>query len=293
MPKTINSSLLAYIAGPVVTIAVLVLITRVDGTIMGFTSWDTTINYSGVDYVPAISMSPSTIKSTSTGTTDQMDIIGAIDSVLITDTDIYAGRYDNASVRVMRINPYQTGWGVIVDLVGTLGTVDYGDGRFQVAINAMSNQLSMMIGDIISPTCRVKQLGDSQCKVTIASYRFAKTVVSVSGGNRVLTFSDAHATGYFDYGMVRFNSYGTGGGLNYLINMEIKTSTQAAGVTTITLQEPMPYTVSPGDSVVLEAGCDRNATTCRAKFSNLVNFHAEPYVPGNDYLIRTARQPGT
>lgn len=291
MPRTINSSLLAHLSEPVVTLATLILITRLDGVQLAFTSWDVPIVYNTVTYIPAISMSPSAVKSNADLTTDQMDIIGAIDSDFIHEADIDAGRYDNATVVVARINPYHTSWGVMIDLTGSLQQVGpYGDGTFQVAISSLGMQLTQQFGDIVTPMCRAI-LGDSQCKVNMTGFRHAATVASVSVDNRTLTFVDSQITGYYDFGLVKFNSIGGGGGSNYNLNLQIKTSVQLAGTTTIVIQEPAPYLVLVGDAVILEAGCDKRPLTCRAKFNNLVNIHADPYVPGNGYLLTTGRPP--
>ena len=39
-----------------------------------------------------------------------------------------------------------------------------------------------------------------------------------------------------------------------------------------------------GDLLRLEAGCDRTAATCKAKFGNFLNFRGFPHIPGEDWL---------
>jgi len=34
----------------------------------------------------------------------------------------------------------------------------------------------------------------------------------------------------------------------------------------------------------LEAGCDKQAATCRNKFGNFLNFRGFPHIPGEDWL---------
>jgi len=400
MPRNVPANLLAHMQQSSVVIAVLVRIDRTDGVSLGFTGWDTDIVYGGLTYHRTISMSPSAIKMNQDLTTDQMDIIGAIDSVYLTEEDIKGGRYRLARVTVMRINPFNTGWGVITDLFGYVDSIEYGDGQIKVEIVSLGACLSQQFGDIITPACRVKQLGDSQCKVNIAAYQVSSTVAAVGADNRTLTFTDTKPNGWYDGGMVRFASVVGGGGNNFNINMEVKRSftngasvitlqhsptggtfgltvdvdqgfpivnhTQVAynataafiqsyleaysniGVGNVTvsgsaggpwtvnfvgalsghlveltadgshltggttngtatecqvtntggtsstlyLVQRMPFQVQVGDAAVLEAGCDRRAITCRSKFNNLINFHGEPYVPGNDYLLKTGRPPG-
>jgi uncharacterized phage protein (TIGR02218 family) len=288
--KDISIALDAYMSQSYVAIATLIRIDRTDGITLGFTDWDVPIVYSGLTYVPGLSMSPSTTKTNADMTTDQMDIIGAIDSIYILESDIDGGRFDLATVTRYTINPYDTTIGVMTEITGTVGQIDYGDSMLQVAINSLGQRCNQSIGDVVTPVCRVNQLGDAQCKVSIASFQFARTVTTVVD-QRTLIFTDGNATGYYDYGMVRFESISGGGGLNHDLNVEVKTSTAASGLMTLVMQERLKFPVAIGDAVILEAGCDRRPITCRNKFSNLVNIHCEPYVPGNDYLLKTGRPP--
>jgi len=50
--------------------------------------------------------------------------------------------------------------------------------------------------------------------------------------------------------------------------------------------------LASGDSVRLEAGCDKRAETCRVKFNNLVNFQGFPHLPGEDWLMAYPRRGG-
>ena len=42
--------------------------------------------------------------------------------------------------------------------------------------------------------------------------------------------------------------------------------------------------VIAGDLIRLEAGCDKDAETCRVKFTNFANFRGFPHIPGEDWL---------
>ena len=46
----------------------------------------------------------------------------------------------------------------------------------------------------------------------------------------------------------------------------------------------MPKVISPNDSFIVTAGCDKVFETCRGKFSNGVNFQGFPHMPGNDFV---------
>jgi uncharacterized phage protein (TIGR02218 family) len=48
--------------------------------------------------------------------------------------------------------------------------------------------------------------------------------------------------------------------------------------------------IAAGDAVVLRAGCDKQFSTCRAKFANAQNFRGFPHMPGNDFVLSYARE---
>jgi len=51
---------------------------------------------------------------------------------------------------------------------------------------------------------------------------------------------------------------------------------------------PLAYDATGCDYSVV-VGCDKKRTTCRDKFSNVINFRGEPWLRGNDALIQIGR----
>jgi len=60
----------------------------------------------------------------------------------------------------------------------------------------------------------------------------------------------------------------------------------------IELWEPIRAAVGAGDTLRIEAGCDKRAETCRLKFNNIVNFQGFPFVPGEDWLTSVPQGRG-
>jgi len=49
---------------------------------------------------------------------------------------------------------------------------------------------------------------------------------------------------------------------------------------------------APGDTLRIEAGCDKRFQTCRLKFLNQQNFQGFPHIPSEDWLQATPRIDG-
>lgn len=94
--------------------------------------------------------------------------------------------------------------------------------------------------------------------------------------------SYSYATGgFFEAGKVLWTS-----GLNAGLAKEVKTFTAGGNVT---LQEPMPYAIAPGDAFTIWTGClKRAAEDCAAKFNNIVRFRGFNKLPGQDQMFKGA-----
>ena len=57
------------------------------------------------------------------------------------------------------------------------------------------------------------------------------------------------------------------------------------GTVMLTLWQAMPYEISLGDTFTVSAGCAKDFTTCKDKFSNAENFRGFPHMPGNKFAL--------
>jgi hypothetical protein len=99
--------------------------------------------------------------------------------------------------------------------------------------------------------------------------------ISAAGGQIFISYT--YSIGYFAYGKVTFT-----GGANAGFSMDVKTF--APGV--VKLAMTLPYPLAVGDTYNIVAGCDRLFGTCKNRFNNVVNFRGEPYIPGQDVILR-------
>lgn len=83
---------------------------------------------------------------------------------------------------------------------------------------------------------------------------------------------------WFKYGAVKWES-----GENNGLGMEVKTYVASSNDVELFLE--MPFTILPGDTGFIYAGCDKLKDTCINKFANIINYRGEPYVPGQDEFL--------
>ena len=49
---------------------------------------------------------------------------------------------------------------------------------------------------------------------------------------------------------------------------------------------PLDEVIPTDCRALLKQGCDRTLTTCSQRFANAINFQGEPFLPGNDLVVR-------
>jgi len=85
---------------------------------------------------------------------------------------------------------------------------------------------------------------------------------------------------WFERGLLQITS-GDAEGLMAVV----KNDRVEGGARVIELWEELRAPIAQGDSVLLQAGCDKRPETCRLKFNNLPNFRGFPHIPGEDWLV--------
>ncbi len=275
--RSASANMQAHIAGECTTLATIWKLTRKDGQIFGFTDCDAPIIYDGLTYEAATGYTPSSIDTTADLAVDNLDVQGVISSATLTDEDLRAGRWDECVVEIAKINYNAPSDGVIWDRKGTLGEVRTGRVSFSAELRGIAQALQQNIGRVFTPVCNA-DFGDSRCGKSLASYTVSGSVSSVSSNRSFADSSRSESDQYFRYGLMTWTS-----GANNGLKMEVKSYLLSGGQ--FELQGEMPYDIIPGDTFDVYAGCDKNVETCKAKFSNIVNFRGFPYVPGADAIV--------
>lgn len=176
-----------------------------------------------------------------------------------------------------------------------LGKIEIRDQTFQAEIRGKAQYLDQQLCERTTPECRAV-LGDTRCGVDMddsgGTHRYdAGAVTSQSDDRR--TFIDTSAPNsedFFSGGLLTWIAPDSGdsfNGDNAGYQMEVKS--YDISTKEFVLFQPMPLDIQVGDEFTVKYGCNKGTTHCKDRFSNLVNFRGEPFIPGWDAALHTGK----
>jgi uncharacterized phage protein (TIGR02218 family) len=290
--KTISPDLQAHLNSGATTLCWCWKIARSDGTTHGFTDHDVPVMFDGVAYEAVSGFTASEVQSTLGLAVDNLTVLGAVSSGAITEADLAAGLYDNASIEIWRVNwnsPEQR----VLMRKGNLGEVKRGRTAFQAEVRGLAHLLNQPVGRAYGYSCDA-DLGDARCTIDLSNplYRGVGTAAAITDPRRfTATGLDAFTDQWFSGGKLTWTS-----GANTGRAMEVKRHGVVGVRVSLELWQQMSEIVAVGDAFIVTAGCDKQFSTCKAKFDNAVNFRGFPYMPGNDavtsYPVQTQTLDG-
>lgn len=288
--KTIPSALQTVLSAESANLCTLWKIIRTDGFIYRFTDHDQDLTYATEVYKTMGGYTPTNIKSASDMSVDNLEVQGFLDAVGLTEADVSAGLLDYAHVTITQINWASPSDGGVIFRDGKLGQVDLQSLLFKAEIRGLTQNLQQRIGETYNFTCRAEFGSQApvplikRCGFNLATVTVTGTVTAVPD---TLHFTDTGRTetvGFFALGVVTFNS-----GANNGLKKEIK---RFLGTGQFELTEQMPYPIAIGDTYSVYPGCDKRPKTCRDTYMWFVNFKGEPYITGNDAIMKVGKPGG-
>ena len=277
-----TQALHAHLASGATTVSRCFALRRKDGFELGFTDHDRNIDFEGILFLADTGLTAKAILQATGLAVDNTEAFGGLSSDAITEADILAGRYDAAEIRAWLVN-----WAApeerVLMMRGSLGEVSRSGGAFSAELRGLSEALNPPKGQIYHARCSAV-LGDGRCRFALsqAGYFAERAIESV---NANLVFRFAEMAGFddrwFEKGRLRVLS-GAATGLSGLVKSD---RVQGTGERVIELWQALGAEVEAGDLIRFEAGCDRQADTCRLKFNNHLNFRGFPHIPGEDWLM--------
>lgn len=275
-----RDDLLAHLATGSTTVCHAWLVTRADGQRFGFTDHDRDLSFGGELFKASSGLSAGALQQSTGLSVDNSEALGALSDTSVSEDELAAGRFDGAAVTAWLVNwadPAER----MVEFRGQFGEVTRKAGAFRVELRGLSENLNRPQGQIFQPGCSAV-LGDQRCTLNLAqpAYRGEGVLAAVDAlGRYQVTGLPGFADRWFERGSLTVLS-GPSAGLSAVI----KADRLDGALRWVEVWQAPGQGVSVGDSLRLQAGCDKRAETCRTKFLNFVNFRGFPHVPGEDWL---------
>ena len=255
-------------------------VTRHDGAVFGFTDHDRDLTFGGTTYAAGTGLDASQMQASVGLGVGGGDVQGAFDAQGLTEADLSAGLWDDASVEFWLIDWSDTTNALLLD-IATIGEVSRSEFSFVAELRSLAHRLDQQQGRYFQRACSA-DLGDARCSVDLASSAFtvAATVAAITGSMLQLGLDTPFASGFFTSGHLSVTGGAATGAHDSIRSHESTGQGDLVG-----LWSGVIAGLAIGDRVLLTAGCDKSPTTCVSKFANLANFRGFPQMPGNDVLL--------
>jgi uncharacterized phage protein (TIGR02218 family) len=254
------------------------------GRILGFTDHDQSLEFDGVAFEASSGFTGTEIQSSLGLNVDNLDVKGALSSGRLTEMDLEAGRYDNATVEIWLVNWRDMGQRLLMRK-GNLGEITRDAHAFNAEIRGLAHHLHQPMGRIYQYGCDAS-LGDARCSVDLTSplYRAAATVASAESLQRFTVAGlEAFEEHWFARGRLQWTS-----GENLGRAVDVRSHRLSGSAIVLELWQAMASSIAEADAFTITAGCDKQFSTCSEKFSNTLNFRGFPHMPGNDLVLSYA-----
>lgn len=271
-------ALLDHFASDVTTVCHCWRLTRSDGVTTGFTDHDLPLTVDGASFEPETGFSASEARDTLGMAVDTVDVEGALSSTRIRDEDIAAGLYDGATVETLLVN-WRKPDDFAVVRQAAIGKITRADGRFVAELESLASRLDQPNGRSVRRSCDA-DLGDERCGFDVdrSGYRASGAVERVEAPDKIVVAGlEGFEVGWFSFGKLAWVTGARAGRIERVVDHRI-----SAAEVALVLQPQVGPAVAAGDAFLLTAGCDKTFATCKAKFSNALNFRGFPHLPGND-----------
>jgi uncharacterized phage protein (TIGR02218 family) len=283
--RALSPAFAAATSGAATTLARCWKLTRRDGAVFGFTDHDRDIAFDGVSFAALTGVSASDLEQTFGFSTGGGEITGALTSEGLAEADLARGVWDDAAVEVFVVDWSNPAARLRVDK-GAIGEVKRHGAGFVAELRGEGARFDVERGRRYTAACSAA-LGDARCGVSLNDPRWRAEAAVVSTDGRALIRASGLAG--FEAGLFRAGSLRWMSGANAGVMQDVRDHYLESGDVVIVLWAAAPQPPTAGDAFILTAGCDKSFGACRDRFANVLNFRGFPHMPGNDLLLRVAR----
>lgn len=279
--RTLSDDFSAHLATGATTLCRCWMISRKDGQVRGFTDHDRDLSFEQVTFRAQTGLNAAALQQTTGLSVDNSQAVGALSDFGLTETEILAGKYDEAKVVAWLVNWTDVSQR-IAQFRGSIGEIRRSGAVFEAELRGLTEALNKTQGRAYHRKCAAV-LGDKSCKFDLESLGYA-TELAIEGGDGKGRF-DFSGLSDFDIGWFKHGTINVISGAAQGAIRSIKIDRFDGGLRKITLWQELPVAAAKGDLVRLEAGCDKRADTCKLKFHNFLNYRGFPHIPGEDWAL--------
>jgi uncharacterized phage protein (TIGR02218 family) len=263
-----------------------------DGTIAGFTTWDSAITIDlsadGGPSDPVVcsgGMNLSAIMLAAGLDASYAEIDGPLGPVL-TRAQVQGGKWDDAKAWLVKVSPGVETGGVhdyAPLLHGRVREPRVADPRFVLEIRNQADNLNQSLEQIVNAFCKWTFGDPDTCGYDLEAEALACTVTAVTDAMRFsISYSGTFADDHFNRGKVRFTS----GALDGVTAEQIEDFTSlGAGAGSVIMAEPLAAAPGVGTTLDLLRGCPKTRPACMTFHGNARPFGGEPDAPGRDVFL--------
>lgn len=275
--KQVADEFAARLVASETTLCVCWRFTRGDGVVFGATDHDALLVIDGVEYRPAAGLGHVTFESSSGLAPGRAAANGALSLDFMSGDDLDAGAWNGARVDVWRVD-----WRAVEHRIsiwsGKLSEVSRRGGAFAAELVSLKADLERSIGRVYHRDCDA-DVGDARCGIDLdgAGFRADGVVVGISGPRSFVAAGlEGFDAGWFADGTLVWES-GANAGASARVGRH-----DGSGVGLLVAPR---WSIEPGDTFRVFAGCDKSFRMCGAKFANRLNFRGFPHMPGQDAVM--------
>jgi uncharacterized phage protein (TIGR02218 family) len=284
--RVLEPGFAAHVASGATTLCTCWRLMRADGVGMGFTDHDLPLSFDGTDFLPDAGFSGSEVSARLGAEIDTSEVIGAIEGEIISAEDIRLGRYAGARIETWRVNWREVSQRHLMR-IDTIGEIVEEDGVFRAELRSGHAALNVVRGRLYRRHCDA-ELGDARCGVDLEAAEMRREVMvseALDDHFVMVTGLGDKAPGWASFGTITWTSGGRVGFVDRIAQQDRDETGDR-----IAIERDIGTSVAPGDTGVVRAGCDKQFSTCKLKFSNSVNFRGFPHIPGSDFILKYPRR---
>jgi uncharacterized phage protein (TIGR02218 family) len=274
--RNLNPAFAARLEAGAATLCTCWRLERADGLVLGFTDHDEALVLDGVTFAPGLGLDTAATEAVLGLAPGSTAVEGVLASAAVTAEDVALGRWDGAAVERWLVDwtaPHLRHCA----FRGTLGAIEREGAVFRAEVLGPAAALGRPLGRVFQSRCDAR-LGDGRCGLDLAAAgHVAEAVVAEAAARAVRVEGlDGRSAGWASLGTLTWRDGRLAG-----LSAVVEAHRVEGGAHWLDLARPG----APGDRLQVTAGCDGALETCRAKFSNLMNFRGFPHIPGEDWAL--------